>query len=237
MLELNNSYSIFSVGDSAMTIELGTTISPRLNNLVLSVADQLTRHPFTGIKDIVSAYSSITVYYDPIQVSLKSQAVSPHQWVKERLEEACEKADPGFVPESVSHRIPVCYDPAFGTDLAELSDRLDLSIDEIVQMHLSVSYRVYMIGFLPGFPYLGELPRALTTSRKRKPALVRAGSVAIAGSQTGIYPFEGPGGWNIIGVTPFIFFNASDAVPVPLKAGDMVEFYSIKKEEYLSLVS
>lgn len=237
MLELNNSYSIFSVGDSAMTVELGAVIDPGINKLVLSVANQLTRYPFTGIKDIVSAYSTVTVYYDPIQVSLKSQAVSPHQWVKEQLAEACEKADPDFVPDAASHRIPVCYDPAFGTDLAELSDRLGLSMDEIVQMHLSVSYRVYMIGFLPGFPYLGEVPPALITARKQKPATVKAGSVAIAGSQTGIYPFEGPGGWNIIGITPFKFFNTSDAVPVPLKAGDMVEFYSIKKDEYLSLIS
>lgn len=220
-----------------MTVEWGTIINARLNNLVLSVARQLSEHPFTGLKDIVPAYASLTVYYDPILVSQKSHPATAHQWVQEQLTAACSTADPDFQPSSQTHRIPVCYDPEYGTDLEMLQEQWSLSREEIVNLHISVPYRVYMLGFLPGFPYLGELPPALSSARKQKPTPVVAGSVAIAGNQTGIYPFDSPGGWNVIGITPFRLFNADNIIPVPMKAGDMVEFYQISRQEYLLQVS
>jgi len=237
LLELNNSYSIYSLGDSALTVEWGTSIDAGLNNLVLSVASQLTRQPFAGLKDIVPAYSSLTVYYDPIQVLQKSHPVSASQWVREQIREACALAPSDFTPDSQTHRIPVCYDPEFGTDLPSLSEQLSMPIEEIISLHVSLPYRVYMIGFMPGFPYLGELPASLATARKQKPVSVKAGSVAIAGNQTGIYPFESPGGWNVIGITSFKLFDAHNSIPVPMKAGDMVEFYRINRDEYLAQVT
>jgi len=135
-------------------------------------------------------------------------------------------------------KIPVCYDLDFGIDLDEISKKNDIEILDIVRLHTSTIYHVYFLGFLPGFLYLGGLDKKLHLSRRRTPRLkVEKGSVAIGGSQTGIYPNESPGGWNIIGKTPIDFFNLNNENPCFAQAGDKIQFISVSKTDYKQIVS
>lgn len=129
-------------------------------------------------------------------------------------------------------RIPVCYDPPYAMDLEQLAVQKGLSAVEVINKHMSRIYRVYMIGFLPGFSYMAGVDEQLWVPRKPQPVAVQAGSVGITGLQTGIYPVNCPGGWYIIGRTPVKLFDASAKVPVLLNAGDQVQFYRITKEEF-----
>ena len=130
-------------------------------------------------------------------------------------------------------KIPVCYSAKYALDLQEISKQKNLATDEIVRLHTTKKYRVYMIGFLPGFAYMGEVDEAIAFPRKAQPRkIVEAGSVGIAGSQTGIYPLDSPGGWQIIGKTPIQIFNKEKADPVLLQPGDEIEFYSITEDEF-----
>ena len=134
-------------------------------------------------------------------------------------------------------KIPACYVPEFGIDLNDIASQKGLSAQDIIQLHTSRIYRVYMLGFLPGFPYMGIIDEKLKMNRKNKPQQVCAGSIGIAGMQTGIYPFDSPGGWQIIGRTPLKLFNKENEDPVFLKPGDSVQFYSIARDEFESYKS
>ena len=134
---------------------------------------------------------------------------------------------------SVIMNIPVCYDEEFGVDLQRIVEEKKLSKDEVIRLHCGKQYRVFMLGFLPGFPYMGEVDEKIAMPRKSEPKAVAAGSVAIAGRQTGIYPLASPGGWSVIGRTPLKLFDPEKERPTLLNAGDTVEFYSISKEEFL----
>jgi len=131
-------------------------------------------------------------------------------------------------------RVPVCYDDDFGFDLQAVCLQRDLGRDELISYHLSRTYRVYMLGFIPGFVYMGEVDPRIASPRKKKPAGVQQGSVGIAGAQTGIYPFESPGGWNIVGRTPLKLFDANADPAVLLQTGDTVEFFQISREEFVA---
>ena len=135
------------------------------------------------------------------------------------------------IPDLV--RIPVCYDDEFAIDLRWIAEQKNLTREEIVHLHSSRQYRVYMLGFLPGFPYMGEVNEKIVVRRKPEPKQILAGSVGIAGKQTGIYPLNSPGGWQIIGRTPRKLFDQDALLPVSLNAGDQVEFYPISKEEFV----
>ena len=222
----------YTLGDSAVTADLGPVISEALNNKVIAMNQWLLQNPFDGMKDLILAYSSLTVYYDPFIIKKKYQPSIIHKWVEERMMEAYSKSPDSTGTEGVLHTIPVCYECEFGTDLREMSNKKQISREEIIEMHTSKLYRVYMIGFLPGFPYMGEVLPGLAQPRKLKPVPVTAGSIGIAGAQTGIYPFNSPGGWNIIGRTPISLFNAEMDSPVWLKPGDHVQFYGIGKDEF-----
>jgi inhibitor of KinA len=187
----------------------------------------LQQNSFEGLKDIITAYSSLTIIYDPSFVKSHYQpANTVFEWVQERLVTAYRQSAASITAMPVKHRIPVYYGGENGADLAALALEKQLSPDEVIRLHTSKVYRVYMIGFLPGFSYMAEVDERIALPRKEKPILVPAGSVAIAGSQTGIYPFNSPGGWNIIGRTPVQLFNAQAQNPVLLKAGDEVEFFA-----------
>jgi inhibitor of KinA len=129
-------------------------------------------------------------------------------------------------------RIPVCYEPEYGPDLDLLAGKKGLTREEVIRLHTADIYRVYMIGFLPGFPYLGKVAPALEIPRKERPVPVVAGGVGIAGNQTGIYPLHSPGGWQIIGRTPLKLFDPCAPVPVSMKVGDWVQFFSITQQEF-----
>jgi len=223
--------TIFSLGDSAATIELGQQIDPVANDRALAIQQWLFKHPFDGMLEAVLAYSSLTIYYDPYIVKRNYQPDTPVcRWVEDRLRKACNAAQ-AEAPKGALHRIPVYYG---GDDLHDMANTKSLGLDEIIAIHSNRRYRVYMIGFLPGFAYLGKVDTRIATPRKLKPVTVAAGSVAIAGEQTGIYPLESPGGWNVVGMTPVTLFNGKAREPVFMKPGDEVEFYAISKEEFQS---
>jgi inhibitor of KinA len=189
-------------------------------------------HPFSGQLDIIVAYSSLTIIYDPAAARKSLPAASTvFEQVKLQLAAAFEKSVLQQEGEAPIVRIPVCYAAEFAPDMRSLASEKGLSIQEIIDLHTAPVYRVYTIGFLPGFCYLASLDDKLVTARKQAPVPVAAGSVGIAGAQTGIYPMNSPGGWNIIGRTPIQLFNATSEELVKLKPGDRVQFYSISKKE------
>ena len=240
-VDLSASYSIFPLGDSAITIDLGNCIDEQLNRRALVIHDWLQAHRLPGILDILVAYSSVSIYYEPIQVRAGGLDGFPGVYYRlERLmirawEETGGKLDGLPVkPEVPGHhfRIPVCYEKAYAPDLDWVAEAKGLSREEVIGLHSSNEYRVYMVGFLPGFPYLGKTDARLEVARKPEPAPVRAGGVGIAGLQTGIYPMNSPGGWRIIGRTPVALFNPKADPPVHLQTGDRVQFYSISESEF-----
>lgn len=239
---MSNHYHIFPLGDAAATFDLGNTISEDLNDKVIAMQHWMLANSFTGQKDIIIAYSSLTIIYDPVLIKQNFHPVTTvFEWVKNKLQAAFEQsavqprtnASPGRpVNPSAIIRIPVCYDAAFGMDLHPMVAEKQMTTAAIIELHTARTYRVYTIGFLPGFSYMAEVDEKLITPRKPSPVPVAAGSVGIAGSQTGIYPVNSPGGWHIIGRTPVKQFDASTKELVKLRVGDRVQFYAISKEEY-----
>ncbi|MBC7850517.1 MAG: 5-oxoprolinase subunit PxpB [Chitinophagaceae bacterium] len=223
------------LGESAIVVEFGNLISERSNTRAISLCRRLKQQPFHGIIDLVLAYHSVTVLYDPFAIKNQWMLETPvYKWVKDQISlRLAEDSEPRSMVGK-RHRIPVCYDECFATDLKSLSLELQIDSDHLTTMHCSKIYHVYMIGFQPGFPYLGDLPEKLHCSRKQDPIIVEAGSVGIAGAQTGIYPFKSPGGWNIIGRTPVSMFNNNALEPVHMNAGDEVEFFRISEPDFKS---
>lgn len=221
------------MGDCAATIELGKVMSEALNQKILSMQQWFEKNNFSGIKDTIISYNSLTLIYDPIVIKRTSSSpASAFEWVSKKAEQAfLESLIQDNQPGSI-FRVPVCYDEEFGIDLAEVSSATKLSYEKIIELHLSKPYRVYMLGFLPGFAYLGELDALLDMPRKNIPVSVVAGSVGIVSNQTGVYPIGSPGGWQIIGRTPMRLFEPKENIPVKMKAGDEVEFYQITRQEF-----
>ena len=223
-------YSIFPLGDSALTIDFGNVINEDINKKVLRLFHHLKTIDDRIIIDLVPAYSSLTVYYD--MASFHNPGKTVFESVADYLEELFSKhlniseRTPGFF------EIPVCYSKKFALDIDYLSQQNELPIEEIIQIHTSRIYKVYMLGFLPGFTYMGEVDHRIAIARKTIPVKLFAGAVGIAGKQTGIYPLESPGGWQIIGRTPVKVFRKEDKNPVLFHPGDEVKFYSITEDEF-----
>jgi inhibitor of KinA len=238
-MEQNIPYEIFSLGDSAITIDLGNRICGALNAKVLAMQDWLDLHPFEGMKDLILGYSSLSILYEPGVVHKKQKLkTSAFSFVKGKLEEAFKESKNSVVQEREEQvLLPVCYDEAFAPDLSFIATSSQLSIEEVIAIHLSKSYRVYMMGFLPGFAYMGEVDERIQVPRKEKPEPVMAGSVGIANAQTGMYPLDSPGGWQIIGRTPVKLFEANNNQPVKLHAGQFVRFHRISQSEFHQLAS
>lgn len=224
LMPLKDQYKIYPLGDSAITLELGDKIEESLNERALAIRQHLLIDPFTGLRELVIGYGSISVYYDPYIIKKKYRPVLVLDWVKIQLEKAFEATENFVSVPGKTWQIPVRYGGDYGPDLELLAQNWGISADEIALKHCSRLYRVYMIGFLPGFPYLGSLPQELFTSRKPKAVPVKTGSVAIAGLQTGIYTLDSPGGWHIIGHTDLQLFDANADPPSLLQPGDKVEF-------------
>ncbi len=226
-------YRILPLSDSSMLIDFGNTISPEINDRVLEAYHVFSSYPIPGMVEAVPAYSSLAVYYDVMKVrDLNPGILSSFQWIKKEIEN--KMLHPVSIPASIREimRIPVCYDLPCGPDIQMVSEKTKLKPVEIIGLHTSKTYRVYMLGFMPGFPYMGELDEKLILPRKSTPVQVLNGSVGIAGKQTGIYPFDSPGGWHIIGRTPVKMFDASREVPVTIDAGTEIQFYPITEYEY-----
>lgn len=226
-------FQLFPLGDAAIVVQLGQLIDPEIHDRIHVFAAYLTEHTFMGFVELVPAYASVTVYYDPWVVSKKGK-IDPYQKVVEILQKRL--ADTPLKAATANLRvveIPVCYGGSFGPDLDYVAEHNQLSVEEVIALHSAQEYVVYMIGFVPGFPYLGGLNNKIATPRKEIPrAAIPAGSVGIAGMQTGIYPMETPGGWQLIGRTPEKLFDPERKKPALLQAGDRIKFISITREEF-----
>lgn len=216
---------IYNIHDQAITIEFAAEISDAINMQVIAMQHAIKSSPIKGFIEAVPAYGSLTVYFND-QVS----AETVRSWLSDL---SAQVSNTSLAKEGKQISIPVCYDPSLGTDLDWVAAHLNLSMEDIIALHTSIAYRVYMIGFIPGFPYMGTLPPALEVPRKQTPSMkIPAGSVAIAGKQTGIYPAEVPGGWQVIGRTPLRMFNPSTTPCSFLNAGDIVQFKPITLEAF-----
>jgi KipI family sensor histidine kinase inhibitor len=200
--------------DSSILVPLGDQIDPALNRRAHALAARLAAHPLAGVLETVPAYASLTVHYDPLIRTYAEVA----EWIGEHL-----AAQTELTPRPTrAIEIPVTYD---GPDLPFVAEHCRLSIPEVIRLHSTAEYTVYMMGFLPGFPYLGGLPAQLRTPRRATPRTrVPAGAVAIAGAQAGIYPQESPGGWQLLGHTDLPLYDPRRSPPFLLSPGDQVRF-------------
>jgi len=215
------------LGDQALLVVLGERIEPRVNNRVHRLADLIRAGGLPGLTDLVPAYATLAVHYDP--GTWTAAALAGELERLGRNAPAAARTAPRRV------EIPVCYGLDFGPDLAELAAHCNLSEPELIARHAGAEYRVYMLGFASGFAYLGGLDPAIAGPRRGTPRpRVPAGSVGIAGLQTGIYPLETPGGWQIIGRTPRRLFRPGRDEPCLLRPGDRLRFRPIGPEAYLA---
>jgi len=227
-------YKIYALGDSALTIELGYTINENINHRVLAIAYYMRDLEIVGVLDIMSAYASVSVIYDICEI--RKNYTSATRYLTEQIKLAILNCDFTVTSQIKVVEIPICYDVSLGIDLIEMSLEKKMSITDIIAAHTSKLYRVYLIGFLPGFPYMGIVDESIATPRKKSPRTkIEAGNVGIADAQTGIYPSDSPGGWNIIGKTPLKMFDAKKEYPVFLQPGDDVQFKQISLEQFREL--
>lgn len=217
-------------GDSALIIELGNEISPIINYNLKKITDYLDSLNHKAIKDLLPTYRSIIVYYDPMMISFDE--------LKEMVEKNCVVDDSQML--SVKKEIievPVLYGGEYGPDIENIASHNNLTIEEVIDIHTSGEYLVYMLGFTPGFPYLGGMDKRIATPRLTTPRTkIPAGSVGIAGEQTGLYPIESPGGWQLLGRTPLNFFDSAKENPFIVAAGQYIKFKAITEEEYHAIV-
>lgn len=220
---------IFQLGDSAITAEFGDTISEILNDQAVSLAERFERAPFPGFIESVPAYASTTLFYDPVAVRRAFPNFnSAGEAVKVLIESAITGLDSRETITAKPIEIPVDFSAECGLDLEEFAVRSSMTVADVISIFTSRIYRVYMLGFLPGFAYMGEVDERIASPRKETPrTLVPSGSIGIAGRQTGIYSLDSPGGWQIIGRTDVSMFPPEDDEPCFLNAGDHVRFVPV----------
>lgn len=236
--EINPAYRIYPLGDRALSVDWGNRIDPGLNARVTALFERLHLTAWPGITNLVPAYSSLGVVFDAAALARQYPGHRPFDLVRQYVEAQMNALDtlpappPGRLVE-----IPVCYEPGYAPDLDALASRAGLTPDDVIHLHCTVEYRVYLLGFLPGFAYMGSVDPRIATPRQLTPrARVPAGSVGIAGQQTGIYPQASPGGWNLIGRTPLRLFDARAVDPSLLRPGDRVRFYPISPALFQQLL-
>ena len=206
-----------------MTVEFGREIAPHLNDRVLAFAQAVRLQHWEGVLDVVPAYASVSIYVDPLRL--------PVSILSQRLHSlSCDVEAP---PSGRTHRIPVLYGGKWGPDLDDVAAFAQRSVADTIRLHHTNVYRVYMLGFSPGFPYMGLVPSSIAMPRLATPrTVVPAGSVGIAGCQTGIYPSATPGGWRLVGRTPVSLYQPQSSQPFLFTPGDTVEFYRIDADEF-----
>ena len=231
--------SVTAVGDSALRIAFGDTIDEHTLDRVGRAYRALADSTLPGVVELVPAYTTVTVYYDAaVVVSAGAPTGDVVAWLTSAVGVALERDTAPLLPPARVVEIPVCYGGEYGPDLEAVAAHTGLSAAEVATGHAEASYRVAMIGFAPGFPYLVGLPKPLAVPRLATPRLrVPAGSVGIAGEQTGIYPLATPGGWRLIGRTPLVLFRPDLDPPTLLQANDVVKFRAITDVEYAALAA
>jgi inhibitor of KinA len=225
------------LGDRAVTITLGDAIDLATHRRVRAACAALDAHRPAGVIEQVPAFASVTVHYDPACVA-GDAAKSPYDRLISQLDELLSRAQEEELPAPRVIEIPVCYGGALGPDLEDVARQHDLSTQEVIDLHSTAEYLVYMVGFMPGFAYMGGLPVRLSTPRRATPrTAVPAGTVGIGGNQTGVYPLESPGGWNLIGRTPVRIFDLQRSPATLLATGDHARFTPISLAEFERVAS
>jgi inhibitor of KinA len=220
-----NDYRVVAAGDSAIVVEFDEAIDAAVNARTIAFAGAIDGAQIPGVRDVVPTYRSVTIYYDPLRTD--GEMLFTH--VEREAVKLAPPASAGRTPI----RIPVCYGHELGPDLSGVAAFGGMSEDEVVRVHAAATYRVFMLGFVPGFAYMGLVDARIAMPRHASPRVrVPLGSVGIAGVQTGIYPAETPGGWQLIGRTPLKPFDADRDPPFLMAAGDAVQFYAITRAEY-----
>ena len=217
-------YRLLPAGDTALIVEFGESIDRRINNAVLALTGRIREAAIDGIVEIVPTFRSLAIYYDPLRCSLEE--------LTQRIESLV--ATPiAAAPSGRRWRLPVCYDLSLAPDLNDVAASTGLSPTQVIERHSGETYHVYMLGFLPGQAYMGDLPAELALPRRPSPRLkIRAGSVAIAMTMTCIFPLETPCGWHLLGASPVPLWRVkADAAPL-LAPGDSVQFQPISLREY-----
>ncbi len=215
------------LGDSAVLLQLGDEINPALNQRVHTLNALLHTNVITGILETVPAYSTLLIHYDPITLTFDQVT----DWVRDKMSQL----DDSFHRTPRRLEVPVRYGGASGPDLETVASSKGFSPTDAIRIHSKREYTVYMMGFTPGFPYMGTLDERLIMPRLQTPrTLVRAGTVAIAASQTGIYPLDSPGGWHLIGWTPLKLFDPASENPFLFSLGDVVKFIPLESDSLLS---
>ena len=214
--------------DQSLLIYFGQQLTPEAHHRVRKLLRLLEREPIAGVRNLNPAYSSILVSFDALQLNRAE--------LEEILRGHIRRSDAMRIPKGRELKIPTCYGGEFGPDLNEVATLHDLTPAQAIELHASVTYVVYFLGFVPGFAYLGELPEALATPRLDSPRRsTPAGSIGIAGNQTGVYPFATPGGWRLIGRTPIAMFRPDRKAMSFLAIGDRVRFTPISAARFAAL--
>ena len=216
---------IFPAGDRALVVEFGKKIEDETNNKVHALSAYLKERRIKGIRETLPTYRSLMVFYDSSEIDFfkLSKLIRRYRPPQDR---DCKQTRKKRI-------VPCCYGGEYGPDLKEMSNILGMAQEEIIRIHEKADYKIYMLGFLPGFVYLGGLDEKISIPRLDTPRMkIPARSVGIGGSQTGVYPISSPGGWRLIGRTPFDFYNPENKDPILCKAGEYISFVSIKEAEY-----
>ena len=223
---MENSVRFLFSGDSALVIEFGNEISVDINKKIRKMMDDIKKENIDGIVELVPTYCSLLINYDVLKIDYNTLVEKLKTFLNNDLETAEGE-------EVTLIEIPTLYNDEVGPDLSYVAEHNKLSKEEVIKIHTETDYLVYMLGFMPGFTYLGGMSEKIATPRLESPRLqIYPGSVGIAGKQTGMYPSMSPGGWRIIGRTPLKLYNPDSDTPVYISSGDYVRYVSISEEEY-----
>lgn len=216
-------------GDRSIVMEFGNSISPEINARIRNMVMAMDKYDSLGIEEIIPTYRSILIIYDPLIID--------YNHIIEKLKEI--EANLGNIDEGEIRivELPTVYGGKYGPDIEFVAEHNNLTVDEVIKIHSSTDYLLYMLGFTPGFGYLGGMSEKIKTPRLQVPRTkIPAGSTGIAGKQTGIYPIDSPGGWQLIGRTPVKLYDPMAEPPVLLNAGDYIRFIPIDEKEYLDIL-
>lgn len=218
----------FPAGDHAMVVEFGSIIAENINQKVHALAGWIEEKQIEGVVELLPTFRSLMIYYDCHVVSFEQ--------LKRKVSEFDDTKVSANAEKKKIIKVPCCYGARFGSDLHDMEKILGIDKDEIIRIHSSVCYKIYMLGFLPGFVYLGGLDKRIEVPRLSSPRVkINPGSVGIGGNQTGVYPVASPGGWRLIGGTPLDFYDPDREKPILCNAGEYIRFTPIHIDEYYDI--